>query len=89
MGRKLRYGHGPAYITSTLVQARRAYSDDSPANNKLPPLMNFPEIVWPSLIKSIRNFVLATFIIKPYFDRDFNLSDFVAGAKQALEVSYC
>lgn len=54
---------------------------------KLPPLMDFPEIVWPSLIKSIRNFILSTFIIKPYFDHEFNLPDFVKGSKKALEVS--
>lgn len=54
---------------------------------KLPPLMDFPEIMWPSLIKSIRNFILSTFIIKPYFDNEFNLPDFIKGTKQALEVS--
>ncbi|GLV40614.1 uncharacterized protein CBL_04416 [Carabus blaptoides fortunei] len=48
--------------------------------------MEFPEIVWPSIIKSLRNFILTTFIIKPYFDRDFNLPEFVAGSKKAVEV---
>lgn len=58
-----------------------------PPSNKLPQLMsNFPKIVWPSLFKSIRNFILATFIIKPYLDREFNLPDFVAGSKKAVEV---
>jgi hypothetical protein len=61
-------------------------SDGGPPSNKLPPLMDFPKITWPSLMKSIRNFILATFIIKPYFDRDFNLPDFVAGSKKAVEV---
>jgi len=77
----VKYGN----INASCVSSMR-YCSDMPANNKLPPLMNFPEIVWPSVIKSIRNFVLATFIIKPYFDKDFNLPDFVKGAKQALEV---
>ncbi|KAJ8958648.1 hypothetical protein NQ318_016373 [Aromia moschata] len=59
----------------------------APPANKLPQLMpNLPKIVWPSLIKSIRNFILATFIIKPYLDREFNLPDFVAGSKKAVEV---
>lgn len=48
--------------------------------------MNFPQIIWPSLIKSIRNFILTTFIIKPYMDREFNLPDFVLGSKKAVEV---
>lgn len=62
-------------------------SENNPApSNKLPPLMNFPKIIWPSLIKSIKNFILATFIIKPYLDREFNLPDFVYGSKKAVEV---
>lgn len=68
---------------------KRFYSTNSgPPSTKLPPLMNFPEIMWPSFIKSIRNFILSTFIIKPYFDKDFSLPDFVRGSKQALEVLY-
>ncbi|CAH1954994.1 unnamed protein product [Acanthoscelides obtectus] len=59
----------------------------SPPSNKLPPLMpDVPKIVWPSLLKSIRNFILATFIIRPYFDNDFSLSEFVLGSKKAVEV---
>lgn len=48
---------------------------------------DFPKIVWPSFIKSIRNFILATFIIKPYLDKEFTLLDFVKGSKKAVEVS--
>ncbi|KAJ8925992.1 hypothetical protein NQ315_009847 [Exocentrus adspersus] len=59
----------------------------SSPSNKLPQLMpDMPKIMWPSVFKSIRNFILATFIIKPYFDREFNLADFVAGSKKAVEV---
>ncbi|KRT82396.1 hypothetical protein AMK59_3667, partial [Oryctes borbonicus] len=66
---------------------KRFYSTNSgPPSTKLPPLMTFPEIMWPSLIKSIRNLILSTFIIKPYFDKEFNLPDFVRGSKQALEI---
>lgn len=57
-----------------------------PPSNKLPPLMNIPQVVWPSVFKSLHNFILSTFIIKPYFDREFSLADFVLGAKKALEV---
>lgn len=67
---------------------RRFFSSESnPPSNKLPPLMNFPQIIWPSVIKSIRNFILTTFIVKPYLDRDFNFPDFVVGSKKAVEVS--
>lgn len=69
---------------------RRFFSSEtSPPSNKLPPLMNFPQIIWPSIIKSIRNFILTTFIVKPYLDREFNFPDFVVGSKKAVEVSKC
>lgn len=68
------------------VPARCNSTESGPPAKKLPTLMTYPEIVWPSIIKSLRNFILTTFIIKPYFDRDFNLPDFVAGSKKAVEV---
>jgi hypothetical protein len=49
---------------------------------KLPPLMNFPEIVWPSVIKTFRNWILTNILIKPYFDQEFGLPDFILGSKQ-------
>lgn len=71
------------------IAQKRWFSEEKsgPPSNKLPQLMpDFPKIVWPSLLKSLRNFILATFIIKPYLDREFNLPDFVAGSKKAVEV---
>lgn len=66
---------------------RRLFSSESgPPSNKLPPLMSFPQIIWPSIVKSVRNFILTTFIIKPYMDREFNIPDFVVGSKKAVEV---
>ncbi|XP_018333612.2 m-AAA protease-interacting protein 1, mitochondrial [Agrilus planipennis] len=67
---------------------KRFCSGDSsgPPTKKMATLMNFPEIVWPSFFKSIRNFIFATLIIKPYFDREFTLSEFVRGSKQAVEI---
>lgn len=53
----------------------------------LPALMNFPEIVWPSIFKTIKNFIFVNLIIRPYFDKDFALQDFIDGSKQALNVS--
>jgi hypothetical protein len=65
------------------VGVSRCYSDDrgSP-REKLPILMDFPEIVWPSVIKAFRNWILTNILIKPYFDKDFGLQDFVLGSKQ-------
>ncbi|CAG9830150.1 unnamed protein product [Diabrotica balteata] len=70
------------------LNQRRWYSDDpSSPSNKLPPLLpDSPIFVWPSLFKTIRNFILATFIIKPYLDQEFNLPDFVSASKKAVEV---
>lgn len=48
--------------------------------------MDFPELVWPSVIKTVKNWIMVHFIIRPYFDREFTLPDFVQGAKQALQV---
>lgn len=69
----------------------RYFSSDSsdisnPRKRSLPQLMDFPEIVWPSVLKTIKNWILVNFIIRPYFDREFTVPDFVAGAKQALQV---
>ncbi|CAG9764909.1 unnamed protein product [Ceutorhynchus assimilis] len=55
-------------------------------SHKLPPLMEFPIIVWPSLLKSIKNLILTTLIIKPYLDEEFSLPDFIQGSKKAVEV---
>ncbi|XP_058176836.1 m-AAA protease-interacting protein 1, mitochondrial [Anopheles ziemanni] len=49
-------------------------------------LMDFPQLVWPSVIKTVRNWIMVHFIIRPYFDREFSLPDFVQGAKQALQI---
>ncbi|KAJ8980188.1 hypothetical protein NQ317_015065, partial [Molorchus minor] len=69
----------------------RCFSEEKsdPPSNKLPELIpDFAKIVWPSLFKSIRNFLLMTFIIKPYLDREFRLQDFVSGSKKAVEAKY-
>lgn len=48
----------------------------------LPPLMTFPPIVWPRFMNAIRNWFFITFIIKPYFDKEFSMNDFILGAKE-------
>lgn len=65
--------------------------DDVPPRGRgrmLPKLMDFPEIIWPSVMKSVKNWIMVHFIIRPYFDREFSLPEFVQGAKQALQVSH-
>uniref|UniRef100_A0A1A9WI77 Tim44-like domain-containing protein n=1 Tax=Glossina brevipalpis TaxID=37001 RepID=A0A1A9WI77_9MUSC len=52
----------------------------------LPRLMNFPEIMWPSMFNSMRNWVLVYGIIRPYFDREFYVKEFIRGAKRAMQV---
>lgn len=49
--------------------------------------MEFPEIIWPSALNTLKNWITIQFIIRPYFDSEFQLKDFIFGAKQALQVS--
>lgn len=74
---------------SCQIQSRFFSEESGPPSNKLPQLMpDFPKLIWPSFIKSIRNFILATFIIKPYLDKEFTLPDFVTGSKKAVEACF-
>ncbi|XP_036332735.1 uncharacterized protein LOC118744111 [Rhagoletis pomonella] len=54
-------------------------------SRSLPRLMDFPEILWPSTINTLKNWFLIQFIIRPYFEKDFTIRDFVFGAKHALQ----
>lgn len=54
----------------------------------IPRLMEFPEIMWPSFFHSIRNWMLVHCIIRPYFDHEFYMKDFVFGAHKAIEVTH-
>ncbi|XP_054289964.1 m-AAA protease-interacting protein 1, mitochondrial-like [Macrosteles quadrilineatus] len=58
----------------------------SKRERELPKIMQFPQVVWPSVFKTIRNWVLSNFIIMRYFDSDFSLPNFVNGSKQAVEI---
>lgn len=66
----------------------RKYStnEENRSSNRLPTLMEFPKIVWPSLLKTIKNWILVNFIVRPYFDQEFNMPNFVNGTKHALQV---
>lgn len=67
--------------------ARFYCQESGPPACKLPPLMDFPAVVWPSVFKSLKNLIFTTLIIKPYMDAEFSLADFVQGSKKAVEVS--
>ncbi|XP_064475117.1 m-AAA protease-interacting protein 1, mitochondrial-like [Ornithodoros turicata] len=62
----------------------KLYSTEVPSQG--PQLMDFPAVTWPSLVLSIKNWIQATFIIKPYLDSSFNQLEFLHGAKQAVAV---
>lgn len=81
----LRYGRS---ISTTMVQKQQSPVHDSGRKKRsLPALMDFPEIVWPSLLKTLKNYIMVHLIIRPYFDQDFRLQDFIDGSKQAIAVS--
>lgn len=74
-------------ITSTcpVIQFRN-YCEDRVEARKLPQLMEFPPIVWPSLLKFIKNWMFANFIIRPYFEQEFSLNEFIEASKHAVQV---
>ncbi|XP_059487339.1 m-AAA protease-interacting protein 1, mitochondrial [Neocloeon triangulifer] len=59
----------------------RGYCDERPS----PKLMEFPQVLWPSIFKVIKNWIMAKFVITPYFDRDFDLREFGEASQQAVE----
>lgn len=80
------------HLNITQYECKNYYG--SSANNdseskklkRLPELMEFPKIVWPSIIKSVKNWILVNLIIRPYFDKEFDISDFSSGTRHALQV---
>ena len=74
---------------TTGCRFQRSYSsdvDDGRPKRTLPTLMDFPEVLWPSMLKTIRNWIMVNFIIRPYFDNDFNMPDLIRGTRHALQV---
>lgn len=82
------FSQGLLSFCKTSSDTNRKYSQGSDGDGSKPPpssnLMDFPLIVWPSTLMTLRNFFFATFIIKPYYDNEFSLASFREGAKQAL-----
>ncbi|XP_030388555.1 m-AAA protease-interacting protein 1, mitochondrial [Scaptodrosophila lebanonensis] len=73
---------------STLPQENRKEHEEQqqPSRNRLPRLMQFPEVIWPSVFNTVKNWITVKFIIRPYLDSEFQVKDFVFGAKKALQV---
>jgi hypothetical protein len=66
-----------------LIQQRRGCANVS-GNLTLPPLMDAPPIMWPKIINTFRNWIFTVFVIRPHMDREFSLTEFDKGARQAL-----
>ncbi|XP_017149883.1 m-AAA protease-interacting protein 1, mitochondrial [Drosophila miranda] len=88
----LRLHHSPIAVANRISFAsvpqeeNKKEQETRSDRNHLPRLMDFPEVVWPSVLNTIKNWITIQFIIRPYFDSEFQLKDFIFGAKQALQV---
>lgn len=82
-----KYLQSPLTSVCPVIQ-RRNYSDEKTEVRKLPQLMEFPPVVWPSFVKFIKNWMFANFIIRPYFESEFNLREFIEASKHAVEVCF-
>ncbi|TRY67617.1 hypothetical protein TCAL_03111, partial [Tigriopus californicus] len=72
------------------TSALRLNQDEDAKRRFLPTLMDFPFLAAPEFTHTVRNWFLTHVIIQPYFDPDFNLSEFKEGARRAVvEVSRC
>lgn len=80
---------GPRPVTSScpVIQFRSYCDERGVETRKLPQLMEFPPVVWPSFIKFVKNWMFANLIIRPYFDNDFRLQEFIEASKHAVQVS--
>lgn len=64
---------------------RMSSQNANQGSDKHPPLMEFPELVWPNVPNTMRNWIMRNMIIRPYFDQEFDINDFTLGSKQAVE----
>ncbi|XP_028031208.1 m-AAA protease-interacting protein 1, mitochondrial-like isoform X1 [Bombyx mandarina] len=86
---KIAYNNVPKQIAITskcpIIQYRK-YSEQGTETRKLPQLMEFPPIMWPSFIKYVKNWMFSNFIIRPYFDQEFSLNEFIEASKHAVQI---
>ena len=63
----------------------RNFSEGSGSNppfgNRPLRLMDFPEIIWPNPMKTLRN-LFFSFLIRGYYDQDYSRDRFLEGAQQ-------
>ncbi|RXG54083.1 hypothetical protein Avbf_09054, partial [Armadillidium vulgare] len=72
---------------SAFQSCSRYYSTEN--NEKTPEvnqrmLMDFPLIVWPSFLNTIRVWFMVYLIIKPFYEAEFSMKEFCIASKQAL-----
>lgn len=82
------YKYLQAPVISRCPAIHRTYCDNKVETGKLPQLMEFPPVVWPSFINFIKNWMFSTFIIRPYFDQEFSLQEFIEASKHAVQVGH-
>jgi len=64
------------------VHSQPESESDRPKAHVLPPLMDYPITMWPSLVNTFKNWFFVYFVIKPYMDKEFDMKEFDRGAKQ-------
>ncbi|CAL8121904.1 unnamed protein product [Orchesella dallaii] len=88
------YTHSSSSIKSycclyTPIRLNHSSGDKNELDNRelmLPSLMPFPKILWPKFVNVIRNWFFINFIIKPYFDKEFSMNEFIVGVKEAVSI---
>lgn len=76
--------HGLSSNNDFKLHGRRSFCQETKPRKMH--LMDFPLIIWPNIIKTIKNWIYTTLIIRPYLDPEFNLTAFVEGSKLAAAV---
>lgn len=72
-------------LFSTGNKHNTTQDDDEDNRRKMPQLMDSgAPVIWPSVFQTLKSMFISTIIIKPYFDPEFTIKDFVEGAKQAI-----
>ena len=80
--------HGLRLAGSSLHTSAGRWNDGNlppNAGKQIPRLMAEPlEILFPNLPKTLSNYIKSRFVVKSHFDPDFDMAEFVRGARQAV-----
>lgn len=72
---------GPNSSTcTTLINVHRYYCSKN--YRPFPEVPDFPPIVWPNLLKSLKALLYSYLIIKPQMDKDFSLREFAKNSRK-------